>query len=66
MQGTIKYILISDNSNIGFNGKEFNNVFSWTAIGQDYDELSNYGIGFKSASVNLGDKLELYTYKDGV
>lgn len=60
----MKKILISDNSKVSFDGKNIIDCFNWTTDGQSDDELSNFGVGFKSAAVNLGDKLELYTIQD--
>jgi hypothetical protein len=58
-------IAISDDSQIAFNNQDLENVFSWTCLGQTENELSNFGVGFKSAAVNLGNRLELVCSKDG-
>lgn len=58
-------ICISDDSRKGFNGKDLKDAFDWASISQSGDTLSRFGIGCKSASVNLGNRLELFCSKDG-
>ena len=56
-------IRISDNSTNGINNDILSKIFCWT-----YDrkrpekEIGEFGTGFKAASVNLGDKITVFTY----
>lgn len=55
-------ILISDNARSGIDRKTLSQMFSWTYERQRGDtEVGEYGTGFKTASVNLADKLTVIT-----
>lgn len=58
-------ILISDNNLNGIDKKIISKIFSWTfERDRSKNEIGEYGTGFKTAAVNLGEKLTVLT-KDG-
>lgn len=55
-------IMISDNSVQGIPRHVLRSMFSWTYDRErSSDQIGEYGTGFKSASVNLGNRLCVYT-----
>ena len=59
----LQSIRISDNSTNGISKKYIQSIFSWTYERERTDDdIGEFGTGFKSASVNLGNKITLYTY----
>jgi len=55
-------IIISDNFSEGIPLSVLRTMFSWTYDRQrSSDQIGEYGTGFKSASVNLGNRLCVYT-----
>lgn len=58
-------VLISDNNAQGIGFENITRIFSWTyERDRANSEIGEYGTGFKTAAVNLGEKLTLLT-KDG-
>ncbi len=56
-------ISISDNSTNGISEKLIKKIFSWTyERDRKQKDIGEFGTGFKSASVNLGEKLVLITW----
>jgi hypothetical protein len=56
-------VKISDNSTQGIPENKLSNLFSWTYERERNEtDIGKFGTGFKSASVNIGDKLIVYTY----
>jgi hypothetical protein len=56
-------ISISDNSTNGISSKNIKKIFSWTyERDRTIKDIGEFGTGFKSASVNLGEKLVLITW----
>ena len=56
-------IKISDNSNSGISTDILSKIFSWTYTRNRLnDDIGEFGTGFKAASVNLGDKITVFTY----
>jgi hypothetical protein len=69
----VNSIKISDNNELGFHNildSGVNSPMNWTHESDthlDSDDVSEYGLGLKSGSVNLGDKMTLYTkYTDKI
>jgi hypothetical protein len=59
----LSVIQIADNANNGISIDNIKAIFCWTYERErSNDDISEFGTGFKSASVNLGMKLVLYTY----
>ena len=59
----LQSIKISDNSTNGINKRYIQSIFSWTYERDRTDnDIGEFGTGFKAASVNLGNKITLYTY----
>ena len=63
----ISAIKISDNNLLGFKNilnSGIDSPMNWTHESIDHDDdenVSEYGLGWKAGSVNLGDKMTLYT-----
>jgi len=56
-------IKISDNSTLGIPYNNLSKLFSWTyERDRKESDIGKFGTGFKAASVNIGDKLTVYTY----
>lgn len=56
-------IIISDNNDLGISENNLYKIFSWTFDRErDNSNIGEYGTGFKSASVNLGNSLNVITY----
>jgi len=56
-------IKISDNSTLGIPYNNLSKLFSWTYERERKEnDIGKFGTGFKAASVNIGDKLTVYTY----
>lgn len=65
-QRFIHKILISDDSPNGISRKNLKEIFSWTFERErEKDEIGEFGTGFKSASVNLANKLTILTIDGG-
>jgi len=66
----VNSIIISDNNKLGFHNildSGVNSPMNWTHETNDHDNsesVSEYGLGWKSGGVNLGDKMTLYTKCD--
>lgn len=61
-QGFPHKILISDNVVRGIDPDALRAIFSWTYERPRRDgDIGEYGVGFKAASVNLADKLTVFT-----
>lgn len=59
----IHKILISDDSKQGISKTDLREIFSWTFERErQQQEIGEFGTGFKSASVNLSDKLTILTF----
>jgi len=62
----VKYlnkIIISDNNDWGISKEKLHDIFSWTYERErKNNDIGEYGTGFKSASVNLGNTINVYTY----
>ena len=55
-------ILISDNVAAGISLENLQKIFSWTyERRRSGTDIGEYGVGFKAASVNLAEKLTVYT-----
>ena len=58
-------VLVSDNNVHGIGYENLSVIFSWTFERErGKDEIGEYGTGFKTAAVNLGERLTMLT-KDG-
>lgn len=58
--------IISDNSACGINREQMIAIFSWTfERDRCSTDVGEYGTGFKTAGVNLGDKLTLLSIHNG-
>ena len=56
-------IKISDNSTSGISDDNLSKIFSWTYNRErDDKDIGKFGTGFKSASVNLGNRITAFTY----
>lgn len=65
-QRFIHKILISDDSPNGISRSNLKEIFSWTFERErEKDEIGEFGTGFKSASVNLANKLTILTVDGG-
>lgn len=63
--GSLHKILISDNMKSGIPRDLLKSIFSWTFERQRKStDIGEYGTGFKTAAVNIADKLTILT-KDG-
>lgn len=63
-QTWINKILISDNAPLGI--MDVRTIFSWTfERKRNKKEIGEFGTGLKSASVNIADKLTIFTVKNG-
>lgn len=61
-EGWVHKILISDDSKKGISTEDLRQIFSWTyERDRLQQEIGEFGTGFKSASVNLADKLTILT-----
>ena len=59
-------ILISDNVAAGISLENLQKIFSWTyERRRSGTDIGEYGVGFKAASVNLAEKLTVYTQTSG-
>lgn len=59
----IHKILVSDDAPSGIARDNLKRIFSWTyERPRSEDEIGEFGTGFKSASVNLGNKLTILTH----
>lgn len=59
-------VLVSDNCPSGIDPDRIRPIFSWTYERNRRDtDIGEYGAGFKTASVNLADKLTVITNHDG-
>ena len=56
-------IKISDNSTKGIPENKLSKIFSWTYERDRMEnEIGKFGTGFKSASVNIGNMIKVYTF----